>query len=87
MADAIFGEVGVSLFFFVAATKCVSEMGQVRSRSGRCEMTILSSDHGRIVVESFFFWRKQFRDFSLKSWRKDFVASAVESEGRGSGQS
>ena len=85
MADAIFGEVGVSLF--MAATKCVSEMGQVRSRSGGCEMTILSSDHGRIVVESFFFWRKQFRDFSLKSWRKDFVASAVESEGRGSGQS
>ena len=46
-------------------------------------MTILSSDHGRIMSSNrFSLWRKQFRDFSLKSWRKDFVASAVESEGR-----
>ena len=36
-------------------------------RSGGCEMTILSSDHGRIMVESSFYWRKHFREFPLKS--------------------
>ena len=29
-------------------------------RGGGCEMTISCSDHGRIVVESSFYWRKQF---------------------------
>ena len=28
-------------------------------------MTILSADYVRIMVESFFYWRKQFRDFPL----------------------
>ena len=47
-------------------------------RSGGCEMTILSSDYVRImfglcsdyvrnVVESSFYWRKQFTEFPLKS--------------------
>ena len=36
-------------------------------RSGGCEMTILSSDHGRIILESSFYWRKQFTEFPLKS--------------------
>ena len=36
-------------------------------RSGGCEMTILSSDCVRIVFESSFYRRKQFRDFALKS--------------------
>ena len=41
-------------------------------RSGGCEMTILSSDHGRIMVESSFYWRKHFREFPLKSWASRF---------------
>ena len=36
-------------------------------RSGGCEMTILCSDHGRIMVESSLHWWKQFRDFPLTS--------------------
>ena len=36
-------------------------------RSGGCEMTILSSDYRRNVVESSFYWRKQFTEFPLKS--------------------
>ena len=38
-------------------------------RGGGCEMTILSSDYVRIIVESSsFYWRKQFTEFPLKSW-------------------
>ena len=36
-------------------------------RSGGCEMTILSSDHARIMLESSLYWRKQFTEFPLKS--------------------
>ena len=36
-------------------------------RSGGCEMTILSSDYRRIMLESSLYWRKQFREFPLKS--------------------
>ena len=36
-------------------------------RGGGCEMTILSSDHARIMVESSLYWRKIFRDFPLTS--------------------
>ena len=43
-------------------------------RGGGCEMTDyrriivgLSSDYPRMVVESSLYWRKQFRDFPLKS--------------------
>ena len=32
---------------------------------------------GRIMVESSLYWRKQFTDFLLKSWNKNFVAGAV----------
>ena len=31
------------------------------------EMTILSSDYPRIILESSLYWRKQFRDFPLTS--------------------
>ena len=41
-------------------------------RSGGCEMTILSSDYPRIMVESSFYWRKHFREFPLKSWASRF---------------
>ena len=43
-------------------------------RGGGCEMMDypriivgLSSDYRRMVVESSLYWRKQFRDFPLKS--------------------
>ena len=32
-------------------------------RGGGCEMTISCSDHGRIILESSLYWRKQFREF------------------------
>ena len=35
-------------------------------------MTILSSDGRRMVVESSFYWRKQFTEFPLKSWTYRF---------------
>ena len=41
-------------------------------RSGGCEMTILSSDYPRIMVESSFYWRKHSREFPLKSWASRF---------------
>ena len=46
-------------------------------------MTILSSDHARTIPESSLFWRKQFRDVSLKSWTQNFVAGAVLGEFEG----
>ena len=49
-------------------TKCVSKMGRVRSPKQRVrEMTILSSECRRNVVESSLYWRKQFMEFPLKS--------------------
>ena len=51
--------------------KIVSKIGRVRSpkRRVRDDDFILGScsDHGRIVVESSFYWRKQFTEFPLKS--------------------
>ena len=47
----------------ISHTKRISKMGV---RSGGCEMTILSSDHARIILESSLFWRKQFRDYSTE---------------------
>ena len=59
-------------------------MGQVRSpkRQVRDDDSILglSSDHARIVVESSLYWRKQFREFPLKSIIQNFVAGAVFGE-------
>ena len=49
-------------------TKCVSKIGRVRPPRRGCEMTILSSDHARIILESSLYWRKQFREFPLQSW-------------------
>ena len=46
-------------------------------------MTILSSDHGRIILESSLYWRKQFKDFALKSWTQNCVAGAVLGEFEG----
>ena len=56
--------------------KIVSKIGRVRSpkRRVRDDDFILGSwsDHGRIVVESSFYWRKQFTEFPLKSWTYRF---------------
>ena len=46
-------------------------------------MTILSSDHGRIILESSLYRRKQFKDFALKSWTQNCVAGAVLGEFEG----
>ena len=57
--------------------KIVSKMGRVRSPKRRVRdddfMPGLSSDYcgiivgcARIIVESSFYWRKQFKDFPLK---------------------
>ena len=53
-------------------TKCVCKMRRVRSPKRRVRddddfMLGLSSDHARMVVESSLYWRKQFKDFPLKS--------------------
>ena len=51
--------------------KIVSRIGRVRSPKRRVRdddfMVGLSSDCRRIVVESSFYWRKQFTEFPLKS--------------------
>ena len=50
--------------------KIVSKMGRVRSPKRRVRdddfMVGLSSDYRRNVVESSFYWRKQFTGFPLK---------------------
>jgi len=50
-----------TLYFFIqdASPRC-DELGL---GSGRCEMTVLSSN----VVESSLYWRKQFREFAVQS--------------------
>ena len=53
-----------------SAKCCIFQYSSPRSdreglRSGGCEMTILSSDYVRIIVESSFYWRKQFTDFPV----------------------
>ena len=64
--------------------KIVSKIGRVRSpkRRVRDDDFILGSwsDHGRIILESSLYWRKQFREFPLQSELKDFVAGAVFAE-------
>ena len=51
--------------------KIVSKIGRVRSPKRRVRdddfMLGSCSDHARIMVESSLYWRKQFRDFALKS--------------------
>ena len=51
--------------------KIVSKIGGVRSpkRRVRDDDFILGScsDHARIILESSLYWRKQFKDFALKS--------------------
>ena len=52
-------------------TKCVSKTGRGRSPRRRVRdddfILGLCSDYPRNVVESSFYWRKQFKDFALKS--------------------
>ena len=69
-----------SYFFIQNASPRWDELGL---RSGGCEITILSSDYPRNVVESSLYWRKQSRDFSLKSWTQNFLAGAVLGEFEG----
>ena len=52
--------------------KIVSKIGRVRSPKRRVRdddfMVGSWSDHGRIILESSLYWRKQFREFPLQSW-------------------
>ena len=52
--------------------KIVSEIGRVRSPKRRVRdddfMLGSCSDHGRIILESSLYWRKQFREFPMQSW-------------------
>ena len=45
----------------------VSEAAGARCRFHARMVVGLSSDYRRIVVESSFYWRKQFTEFPLKS--------------------
>ena len=66
-----FWEIAGARNVLVFHTKCVSKMGRVRSpkRRARDDDFMLGSwsDHARIILESSLYWRKQFKDFSLKS--------------------
>ena len=65
-------------------TKLVSKTRRVRSPKRRVRDFVVGScsDHGRIILESSFYWRKrkQFRDFPLTSWTQNFMAGAVFGE-------
>ena len=71
MAGAVFAGVGVSLFVAGAALGEIS----IDSRSAKCcifpyKMRLqggTGKDGPRMVVESSFYWRKQFTEFPLKS--------------------
>ena len=56
--------------------KIVSEIGRVRSPKRRVRdddfILGLSSDYPRNVVESSFYWRKQFRECPMQSWTSRF---------------
>ena len=52
-------------------------------RSGGCEMTILSSDYPRIILESSFYWRKHSGSIRRNLELPDFVAGAVFGKVRG----
>ena len=56
--------------------KIVSKIGRVRSPKRRVRdddfILGLCSDYPRNVVESSFYWRKQFTEFPLKSWTYRF---------------
>ena len=53
-------------------TSKVSEAAGARWRFYPRIILGLSSDHGRIILESSFYWRKQFTEFPLKSWTYRF---------------
>ena len=74
VAGAAFGEIlgdSRSEKCCIFQYKSVSKMGQVRSPKRRVRdddfMFGLCSDYPRNVVESSFYWRKQFTEFPLKS--------------------
>ena len=59
------------------ATSKVSEAAGARWRFYLRIIFGSCSDLARTVVESSLYWRKQFKDFPLKSWTQNFVAGAV----------
>ena len=49
-------------------TRKVSEAAGARWRFHARIMLGSWSDHGRIILESSLYWRKQFREFPMQSW-------------------
>ena len=79
VAGAAFGDIlggGQSAKCCIFQYKIVSTMGRVRSPKRRVRdddfILGLCSDYVRNVVESSFYWRKQFTEFLLKSWTYRF---------------
>ena len=62
------------MLYFSIQNRVQGRTSKVSEAAGaRCDFLIgLSSDCRRIVVESSFYWRKQFTEFRLKSWTYRF---------------
>ena len=62
------------MLYFSIQNRVQGRTSKVSEAAGaRCDFLIgLSSDYRRIVVESSFYWRKQFTEFPLKSWTYRF---------------
>ena len=62
------------MLYFSIQNRVRGRTSKVSEAAGaRCDFLIgLSSDCRRIVVESSFYWRKQFTEFPLKSWTYRF---------------
>ena len=60
--------------------KIVAKIARGRSPKRRVRDDNFIVGYVRIILESSFYWRKQFRDFALKSWTPNFVAGAVFGE-------
>ena len=62
------------MLYFSIQNRVQGRTSKVSEAAGaRCDFLIgLSSDCRRIVVESSFYWRKQFTEFPLKSWTYRF---------------
>ena len=86
VAGAVFGEVGVWLFVAGAtfrailgdsrSTKCCIFPYKMRLQDGTSQVSEAAGArwrfYPRIILESSFYWRKQFTEFPLKSWTYRF---------------
>ena len=75
VAGAVFGEVGGWLFAkcCILQYKIVSKIGPGRSPKRRVQDDDFIVGYRRIILESSFYWRRQFREFPLKSWQAQYL--------------